>query len=179
MEAVATRAGVGKATLYRRWSSKPSLVVAAVDHMAQLVASEVAAGTTTSSGGLESIVQSTASFYRGPSGRALLGLVVEMWRSPHLSEAVRSRFIEPRREALRRAVREDVESRALRGGADLELALDMIIGAVLYRALVSGDPLEPVGATRLAQVLRDGIAEQSAGTPSSGRCRRRGPVPRR
>ncbi len=158
MEAVAARAGVGKATLYRRWSSKPALVVAAVDHVAKLVASEVAAVPAASSGGLQRIVQPTASFYRGPSGRALLGLIVEMWRSPQVSEAVRTRFIEPRREALRVAVRDEVQRGELRGGADLELALDMIIGAVLYRALVSGSPLDPAGATRLATVLRDGIA---------------------
>jgi hypothetical protein len=107
--------------------------------------------------GLERIASATAAFYRGPWGRALLGLVVEMWRSPDVAEAVRSRFLEPRREALRRGVRDDVRSGALRGGADLELALDMVVGAVLYRALLDGKPLDRAGATRLASVVRRGL----------------------
>jgi AcrR family transcriptional regulator len=157
IEGVAARAGVGKATVYRRWESKQALVVAAVDHMARLVAGGVEAAQEGRSGGLERIAGATASFYRGPSGRALLGMVIEMWRSPQVAEAVRTRFLEPRREALREALRAEVKDGQVRGGADLELALDMIVGAVLYRALLDGEPLDAAGARRLAQVVRRGI----------------------
>ncbi|MFL5300696.1 MAG: TetR/AcrR family transcriptional regulator, partial [Anaeromyxobacteraceae bacterium] len=115
IEGVAARAGVGKATVYRRWESKRSLVVAAVDHMARLVAGGVEAAPEGRSGSVERIASATATFYRGPSGRALLGMVVEMWRSPSVARAVRTRFLEPRREALRQALREDVGSGLLRG----------------------------------------------------------------
>jgi len=157
IEGVAALAGVGKATVYRRWSSKRALVVAAAEHMARLVAGGVEAAPEGRSGGLERIAGATATFYRGPWGRALLGMVVEMWRSPQVAEAVRTRFLEPRREALREAVRAEVSGGELRGGADLELALDMIVGAVLYRALLDGTPLDAAGARRLAQVVRRGI----------------------
>jgi AcrR family transcriptional regulator len=155
MEGVAARAGVGKATLYRRYASKRELVLDAVEHVARLVAGGVASERRAD--GLERIARATAAFYAGPRGRALLGVVVEMWRSPEVAEAVHERFLEPRREALRAAVRAAVRRGALRGGEDLELALDMIVGAVLYRSLVAGAPLDAAGADRLAAVLRGGL----------------------
>lgn len=163
VEGVAARAGVGKATVYRRWDSKRALVLAAVDHIAALVRGSVEAAPEARAGALERVAGATAAFYRGPWGRALLGLVVEMWRSPEVAGAVRSRFLEPRREALREGVREDVLRGALRGGADLELALDMIVGAVLYRALLDGKPLDRAGAARLARVVRRGLGRGPRG----------------
>jgi AcrR family transcriptional regulator len=183
MEGVAERAGVGKTTVYRRWASKRALALAAVDHIAELVTGGVErARAPRPEGGLERIAAATATFYRGPWGRALLGLVVETWRSPGLSRAVRARFLEPRREALRRALRADVERGALRGGADLELAIDMVVGAVLYRALLGGARLDSAGAARLAAILRGGLAggaaaprrsRAAARKPRASRVRRR------
>jgi AcrR family transcriptional regulator len=161
MEAVTARAGVGKATLYRRFQTKDDLVVAAVDHLARLVAAAAPAGAPRGRA-LEATAAATARFYAGPWGRALLGLVVEMGRTSRVAEVVRERFLEVRRQGLRDALRADVHSGALRADADVELAIDMVIGTVLYRALVEGRPLDGAAAARLAAALRDGFARPRA-----------------
>jgi len=175
VEAVTARAGVGKATVYRRFRGKDDLVVAAVDHLAGLVAAAAPAGPPRGRA-LEATAEATARFYAGPWGRALLGLVVEMGRTSRVAKVVRDRFLEARRQGLRDALRADVRAGALRPDADVELAIDMLIGTVLHAALVEGRALDGATAARLATALRDGFGRRpaaAAGQVTSRRRRRR------
>lgn len=178
MEAVTARAGVGKATVYRRFRTKDDLVVAAVDHLARLVAAAVPAGSAPGRG-LEAVANATAAFYAGRWGRALLGLVVEVGRESRVAEVVRDRFLEARRQGLRDVLRADVKAGALRADADVELAIDMVIGTVFYRALIGGRALDGVGAARLAAALRAGLGRRDRpsrvkGSPKAARPRAAG-----
>lgn len=165
MEGVAARAGVAKATLYRRFRTKGDLVVAAVEHLARLVAAAAPAGPMRGRA-LEAIAEATAAFYAGPWGRALLGLVVEMGRESRVAKVVRRHFLEVRRQGLRDALRADVRAGALRADADVELAIDMVIGTILYAALVEGRAVDGSSAQRLASALRVGFGRRDRSSPA-------------
>src|SRR5262245_1786735 len=73
MDAIAERAGVGKATVYRRWASKETLMAEALD---RLVRSIPVPDTGTTEGDLLELMRITMGMYRDPATQALLsGLV--------------------------------------------------------------------------------------------------------
>src|SRR2546421_12392467 len=92
IEGVAERAGVGKASIYRRWPSKGALVFDAV------LDSYLATQPTAKTGTLEGDLLSTArSWIRSvgsrQGGRTLAGLIADVQRGPKLGPTWRSRFI--------------------------------------------------------------------------------------
>jgi AcrR family transcriptional regulator len=110
IEAVATRAGVGKATIYRRWVNKDALLVDAVGALK---------GPLPEIGGM-SVREDLVALLR-PVGRkaahsaaVLPCLISELKRSPKLNE-VYQKIIEPRRELMRSVLRRGIDAGELRG----------------------------------------------------------------
>lgn len=140
MEAVAGRAGVGKATIYRRWGSKELVVTEAVGRIARGIPAP-------DSGILErdvaTLMRAATAMYRDPATGALLsGLVAAMARSVRVATAVRSHMVEPWRERLRVVLRRSVTRGELRPGADIEVALDLLSGPLFYRYLMLGGAID-------------------------------------
>jgi AcrR family transcriptional regulator len=116
MERVASRARASKGSLYRRWASRVELVLDAMEHSRLHWIDEPDTGDTRED--LLRLLRSIARMHSGPSGEASQGLMIEVLRNPELTNAVRTRFIEPLirgvLEILRRgAVRGDVRPTAL------------------------------------------------------------------
>src|SRR5215203_7405886 len=66
MDAVAAEAGVGKATIYRRWRTKQDLVVDTVSVMTQAIATPVDTGSL--EGDVRAIVHRVVEMITGPVG---------------------------------------------------------------------------------------------------------------
>ena len=135
MEAVHIRAGVGKATIYRRWSSKEELVRDAIVFLNH----EVEAPDTGSLRGdyeaLAAVVRASAT--RG--GTTLMPrLLGESVNDPELFAIFRSNLVEPRRAALRTVLQRAIDRGEIRAGLDLELLLDLFAGPAVYRLLITG-----------------------------------------
>lgn len=160
MEGIAGRAGVGKATVYRRWKSREGVLAAAVD---RLVGEEIAIPDT---GALRSdlgvLMARAVALYRGPPGRMMPGLVSAMARHPEVAEAVRTGFLASRRDALREVLDRGVLRGELRADTDPELALDFLGGPLFYRLLVTGGPLDEALAAGTVDVLLRGLAPEPA-----------------
>lgn len=139
MEALASRAGVGKATIYRRWSSKEEIVIAAMERFVEDIRL-YDTGSLVSD--LEALLQDAVQAYLSPRGRLLPVLATVMDRQPRLAKAIRRTFFEPRR----RAVIEVFERARARGelpaNADLGLIHDLAVGPLLFRRLFTGLPLD-------------------------------------
>ncbi len=87
MDAVASEAGVGKATIYRRWRTKQDLVV---DTIADLNRDEAVPEDTGSlEGDLRSLMRGYVSVITGPTGAATQSLLSTIPRQPALAEAFR------------------------------------------------------------------------------------------
>ncbi|MGY1754630.1 TetR/AcrR family transcriptional regulator [Blastococcus sp. SYSU D01042] len=87
MDAVASEAGVGKATIYRRWRTKEELVV---DTVSDLNAAEADHPDTGSlEGDLREVLHSMVSLINGPTGAATRALLSSMQHQPALEAAFR------------------------------------------------------------------------------------------
>ena len=139
MDAVAGRARASKATLYRRWSSKPSLVVDAV------VRSKCGTLVAPDTGSLRSdLVQ----LFSGPQGLAselnarVLGVVLTALQTdPDFSEQFRTEFLGPKIRVMQEIYSRAAARGELSGAADPALLGPALAGILLHRVFVLGDEI--------------------------------------
>jgi hypothetical protein len=95
-------------------------------------------------------------------GRVVAGLVGDLPHDLDLAEGFREDVVPARRQAMLAALERGRERGEIRADADLELAVDTLHGAVFYRLLLSGEPLDAAFAERLADQVLDGLARPAA-----------------
>jgi AcrR family transcriptional regulator len=131
IEQVAARAGVGKATIYRRWPGKEELLLDVVGELRtplpQPQGRSVRADLTAL---VEALCKEAADPRRGRQYALLLG---EGLKYPRLLARYNELVMEPRREVLASVLRRGLATGELREGADVEAALALLTGAVLAR----------------------------------------------
>src|SRR3954452_22060053 len=88
MDAVASEAGVGKATIYRRWRTKQDLVVDTISDLNRAEATPADTGSL--EGDLRVMLRSLVSMITGPTGAATLALLSTVPHQPALAEAFRN-----------------------------------------------------------------------------------------
>lgn len=162
MEAVAERAGVSKATLYLRWSTKEDLVVAVVDRFV----SEIAIPDSgTVEGDLVHMMEDAVRVYGGRPGAVIPGLLSALAYNKRLAETFRGRFLGPRRTALRTVIDRAVRRGEFPESVDRELALDFLGGPLFYRLLLTGGPLDQRLARDVVSVMLYGLSTRGAPRP--------------
>jgi AcrR family transcriptional regulator len=154
MEGIAAKAGVGKATVYRRWKDRETLVVEAIGRIVATIAAPPDTGSV--EGDLGALMRAALGMYGDPaSGLLLSGLVAAMARSERIAQAVRSGFDGMWRAAVRRVLERGVARGELRADTDVALAVDVFGGPLFYRYLMSAGPVdEPLARGVIRVVLR-------------------------
>lgn len=133
LDDIAARAGASKPTLYRRWSSKADLATAA---LRTLQLSEPAVNTGSTTGDLTRVLQNFRRSLLRPNGIALVGTVLaEESNSPELLALFRERIVGPRRRMLFTILERAKADGELRPGADIEAAVNLLVGAFYARYL--------------------------------------------
>jgi AcrR family transcriptional regulator len=157
MEAIAARAGVGKATIYRRWKTKEALFAEAIGSIA--LAPEVP-DTGSARGDFEATSGAAVGRMAPEAFRVLPRLMADAADDPELLAALREALVRPRRAAIAEILRRGIERGELRGDVDIDLVSDMLIGPMIARVLMSGgDPTVLDGvAMRVWDTLAAGIA---------------------
>jgi AcrR family transcriptional regulator len=154
VEGVAARAGVGKASIYRRWPSKGALAFdATLDEY-------LAGKPTRDTGSFEGDLLATArdwirSVKRSPLGPTLRFLTAEVQSDPSLAAAWRERFVGPVRQQRRPIVDRAIARGEIPAGSDPELILDMLYGPLYHRYLHGHLPLTDrfaIGVARMTAV---------------------------
>jgi AcrR family transcriptional regulator len=140
---VADRAGVGKATVYRRWPSKLELVAEAFLQLPEMAEPDTGNLVDDLTGVLGSFVEVSAT---SPLAIVLAILSGERARDPELAKML-SPLFEARREPLIRVLERAVSRRELPPDIDLEAAADVIMGPVVTRLFFTGGEL---GAEQIA-----------------------------
>lgn len=157
MEHIAAEAGVPKPTLYRRWKNKADLATAA---LARLQAQEAPLSGDSTRAELVGILRGFRQNLLRPYGMATIGaLLVEEMRHPELMALFRRRIVSPRRRRLREALRRGVERGEVRPDADLEVAVNFLVGSFYARHL-TGKRIGAVWPRRIVAVLWDGISTE-------------------
>jgi AcrR family transcriptional regulator len=156
IERVAARAGVGKATIYRRWAGKEDLLL---DALAALrVPLPEPAGKSVRSdliALLEAMCDESADPRRARQFALLHG---EGAKYPRLMARYTETVVEPRREVVRSVLRRGIGTGELREQIDVEAALFMLSGAVLIRSRFGPGQIEDGYAQRVVDQLLRGLA---------------------
>jgi AcrR family transcriptional regulator len=85
-------------------------------------------------------------------------LVAAMRKSPELARTVREGFVAGRRTALREVLERGVARGDLASDLDFELALDVLGGALFYRLLITGGPIDDQLAQGVVELILTGFA---------------------
>jgi AcrR family transcriptional regulator len=152
IEGVATRAGVGRPTIYRRWPSKPALVVAALVDSNRIAVPAVDTGSLRQD--LITVQRHQIELMDSPHNRRVTaGLVADLTADPELAETYVDRYLAPRRAEVWQILRRGVERGELAADADFAFVYDLLIGPLFMRAVVWGQPLAPEAAERTVDVI--------------------------
>jgi AcrR family transcriptional regulator len=156
MEAVAARAGVGKATLYRRYPGKAELVIRAASCLSAAEAPEPDTGSLR--GDLQAIARNLVHLLTATvAGRCVPELVAALPRCTQLAGEHR-RFVAARRRYTARAVRRAVVRGEVGAATDAELIADLLAGPIFYRHLVTRGRLDAAYADRVVDAVLAGLA---------------------
>jgi AcrR family transcriptional regulator len=138
IEAIAGRAGVGRNTIYRRWSSKEELIADALrDLTAEL---DVQEGEDVYTLLLVWIREFAHVFADPVFGRVLPAVLGELQSNPTFARVYSERVVRPRYEALRALLEGAVARGELRRDTNVEQVADLLAGAPFVRLLPLGLP---------------------------------------
>jgi AcrR family transcriptional regulator len=151
VEGVAARSGVAKTTIYRRWRSKEDLALAALLEVIQQEpppARHVGGTRTALSAYLGRLIDNLNSKLYG---RIIRGLISDLGVDVQLAKGFRERVLARRIAAVRELLQRGIERGELGRGLDLEIAVDLLLGPIYYRLLISGEPLTKAFIDRLVR----------------------------
>jgi AcrR family transcriptional regulator len=153
MEGIAARAGVGKPTIYRWWPDRHAVAMAA------LMESEApASAPRRARAPLESLRRQLAqvvTVFATPVGRTVTAMIASADSDSELAKSFRNHFILARREEGRVLLCEAIERGDVRRDANVEIALDMIYGALFFRLLMGHARLDGV---LVKQILKETLS---------------------
>ncbi|KUM82250.1 TetR/AcrR family transcriptional regulator [Streptomyces curacoi] len=164
IERIARTAGVGKSTIYRRWSGKEELFVDVV-RTAEPPDPELP-GTSARD---DLVVLMEHLRRRGLMSRSsvlLHNVIAQMKSSPKIWDAYHAIVVEPRRRKQHAILRRGQESGELRTDIDVDVMNDMIFGPMLVRAVMRPDADLPEGlAEQMVDTVLEGLRPVSSRTP--------------
>jgi AcrR family transcriptional regulator len=157
IEEVASRAGVGKATIYRRWSSRGTLALDAF--LAEFQGQQPLPDTGTLRGDLLAALRAWVRFVTETSAGAMLaGLIAEAQQDPGLAAAWRERVVEPLRAQHALMLDRAIDRGEISAAIDKEVVLDLLFGAAYHRLLHGHRPLNDTFARRVVDIIVAGLS---------------------
>jgi len=144
MEQVRSRAGVGKATLYRRYGSKEELVKAAIVHLNSDIPLPEDTGSVV--GDFAATAQTIIAGAARTGALTLMPrLLSEVVGDPEMHALFSEHLVEPRRRVVRGIVERAKARGEIRADVDTDLAVDLMVGPFIYRMIISGGDPAAVG----------------------------------
>lgn len=143
MEQIAKRAGVGKLTVYRRWSSKEELLSQAIESARENLPDPPSADLDTVPLA-DLVTKSLPAQVDMMADPKFAGMIAQIFGSrvshPSLMRTYWEHYIEPRRRAVHMLLRRAQAEGQLDPDADLDVVIDMMVGALMYRMLQPSTP---------------------------------------
>ncbi|WP_435168324.1 TetR/AcrR family transcriptional regulator [Paenibacillus glycanilyticus] len=155
VEKIAERAKVSKATIYKWWPNKAAVVMDGF-----LFAAAARLPVPDTGVAFDDIVihaSNLVRFLTSPEGRIIKDLIGGGQFDAGLSEAIRTRYIEPRRQEAGSLFERGVQRGELNKELDIALSVDMIYGPIFYRLLMTGGTLDDNYVKQLVTNAFEGI----------------------
>ena len=164
MDAVAAEAGVGKATIYRRWRTKQELVV---DTIAELNRAEMTPPDSGSlEGDLRSMLRSLVTLINGPAGAATLSLLSTVPHQPALAAAFRAGPLDVWRHGFEQIWARAEQRGEVRPGLAGSVTGEAASALLVQRWLLTGQPVDESFADEVLDTVLLPLL-RSAWAPSS------------
>jgi AcrR family transcriptional regulator len=161
VEGVAARAGVGKGTIYRRWSAKEAMIVDALASVSEELP-EIPEGQSTRDGLIALVDTIRQSTQNTAAGRLLPRVLAAVQQYPEVLEAYRAQVVEQRSDRLRALLARGVRSGELRADLDIDLAVTLLVGPILYVVMMRSTGAAPDRST--SERLVDGVLQGLSAT---------------
>jgi AcrR family transcriptional regulator len=139
LDGLAARAGMAKTTILRRWPSKPAVAAAAVERLALQTVDLPESETLRDD--LCTLVASAIAVFAQGRGRFVPRLMRESGGHPEIADLLRT-MIHTRRLAYRRVLTRAVARGELHPDVDHDLVIDLLMGPVWTRLLITQDPIQ-------------------------------------
>jgi len=150
IDGVAARAGVGKATIYRRWSSKEALVLEALgsdDSMIEIT------DTGTLRGDLDSYFEVLLQRFQADQGSDVLPHLIEAaCYDPEVRRSL-DEYTSNRRKPLLAALQRAKRRGEIGNNVDLDVLIDVLVGPFVYRRLLTGGKVDRVFIRKLLDIV--------------------------
>lgn len=155
IEGVAAKAGVGKPTIYRRWTCKASL---AMDAFLEIVNPEITFPNTGSAKeDFREQMYKLVKLMNSPRGEVLANVIGCGQANEELMVAFRKNWLLPRREDAQQIFQRGVTKGQLKEGIDIEVAIDALYSPLFYRLLLKHQPLTNKFVDRLLDIVLRGL----------------------
>jgi AcrR family transcriptional regulator len=158
MDAVAERAGVSKATMYRWWPTKETLALEALYHSWADVEPQQPDTGSIRSDLLALLLPWVRRLRTRPYGRVIAALVTEAQTDPAFEKQYRAHFVEPRREQGRAALARAAARGDIPRHTDVDVALDLLYGPLYHRLLHRHAPLSDRFVAQVVDTVLKGLA---------------------
>lgn len=167
IDSVASLAGVGRPTIYRRWPSKAALVIGALGD--NVTEAEEVPDTGALRGDLLAIRQKQLELLSSPEGQKVLpGLAADMADHPELHPRFHQRYVAPWRRAVEQAIKRSVARGELPAGTDDRLIADVLTGPLIFRVLFANEDMDPVALEPAVDLVLAGLRSGQFGAPQPG-----------
>jgi len=167
MDAVALRAKASKATLYRRWNGKVSLVIDALHRHHQPEAVAGPADTGSLRGDLIESYCGTGKLTDQPEMATFGALLTAVMRDPEFATAFRREVVAPKLAAGKLVFQRAVDRGEIDAGVDIELLAPALAGIVMHRLILVGEvPTRELITEVIDQIILPAATAAGATVPS-------------
>ena len=139
IDAIASRAGVGRMTVYRRWPNKAAIIMDAF--VARVDPGTLFAPSVSFTESIRLQMRTMAKAFRGKDGALIRVLLAEAQFDPELATALHERWTMPRRRMAIEYFREGVDAGVLRPEIDPDAMIDLLYAPLYYRLQMGTGPL--------------------------------------
>jgi len=165
IDGVAAKTGVGRPTIYRRWPSKPALVIAALTQSPLLTPAH---DTGALRDDLLAFQSDQVRMMNLPASRRITaGLVADLVADPELAETYLGDYVGQRQAAVRQALQRGIERGELESDADLDLIYDVLMGPLFLRSVVRGERLPPDMAEHTVDLVLSAFGSSGKGAAAA------------
>lgn len=147
IDAIAARAGVGKTTIYRRYTCKEELVADAIESVREEVSIP---DTGNLWDDINELIENAAQITLSPLGRQTVAMIISSASSnPQFAEIYWTKYLQPRRKAFAVVLERAKARNEVQANLDPGLVFDTMSGIMLY-ALI----FQPISESWTAYVRR-------------------------
>jgi AcrR family transcriptional regulator len=130
IDAIATRAGVGKTTIYRRYASKEELVADAIENVREEI---LLPDTGTLQGDIDALIQNAAQITLSPLGRQTVAMIISSASSnAQFAQIYWTKYLQPRRKTFAIVLERAKTRNEIPVDLDSDLVFDTMSGIMLY-----------------------------------------------